>query len=95
MSDPPEAALPAVSRNRALNEAPAARLEKFERERLIVECLCHGLPVAEIAAQLDVSEKRMRAIIREILASCMPGGRGERARRSGCRRTPPFRPFRP
>ncbi len=59
-------------RNKELSEAHAARLEKFERERLIVECLCHGLSVADIAAQLDVSEKRMRAIIREILASRMP-----------------------
>jgi hypothetical protein len=72
LPDPVQALSPAAPRNRALNEAHAARLEKFERERLIVECLCHGLPVAEIAAQLDVSEKRMRAIIREILARRMP-----------------------
>jgi len=72
VSDRPEAASPAAPRNQALSKAHAVRLEKFERERLIVECLCHGLPVAEIAAQLDVTEKRMRAIIREILASRMP-----------------------
>ena len=71
MSDP-RAALPAAPRNKELGESRAARLEKYERERLIVECLNHGLTVSDIAAQFDVSEKRMRAIIREILASRMP-----------------------
>jgi transposase-like protein len=53
-------------------EARAARLAKFERERLIVEYLNRGVSVAEIAAHVGVSEKRMRAIIREILARRMP-----------------------
>ena len=52
-------------------EARAGRLAKFERERLIVEYLNRGVSVREIAAHLGVSEKRMRAIIREILARRM------------------------
>ncbi len=32
-----------------------------------------GVSVAEIAAQLGVTEKRMRAIVREVLAAHMPG----------------------
>ncbi len=50
----------------------AARLAKFEREQLIVDYLNRGVSVAEIAARIEVSEKRMRAIIREILARRMP-----------------------
>ena len=53
-------------------DARAARLRKFERERLIVEYLNRGVSVAEIAAHVGVSEKRMRAVIREILARRMP-----------------------
>ncbi len=50
----------------------AARLEKFKREQLIVDYLNRGVSVAEIAARVGVGEKRMRAIIREILARRMP-----------------------
>jgi transposase-like protein len=39
---------------------------------LIVEYLNRGVSVAEIAARFDIGEKRMRAIIREILARRMP-----------------------
>ena len=53
-------------------DARAARLAKFERERLIVDYLNRGVSVPEIAAHVGVSEKRMRAIIREILARRMP-----------------------
>ena len=47
-------------------------MEKFEREKLIVDCLSRGLSVGEVAANVGVGEKRMRAIIREILARRMP-----------------------
>ena len=49
-----------------------ARLERFKREQLIVDYLNRGVSVAEIAARTGVGEKRMRAIIREILARRMP-----------------------
>ncbi len=71
MSDCPDAALPAAPITPSA-DARAARLKKFERERLIVYYLNRGLSVAEIAARAGVSEKRMRAVIREILARRMP-----------------------
>jgi hypothetical protein len=52
--------------------ARAARLEKFKRERRIVDYLNRGVSVAEIAAEVGVGEKRLRALIREILARRMP-----------------------
>ena len=52
--------------------ARAARLAKFRREQLIVDYLNRGVSVAEIAARLNVGEKRMRENIREILARRMP-----------------------
>ena len=52
--------------------ARTMRLAKFKREQLIVDYLNRGLSVAEIAARVGVGEKRMRAIIREILARRMP-----------------------
>jgi transposase-like protein len=42
------------------------------RERLIIDLLNRGVSVAEIAARLGVTEKRMRAIVREILARRRP-----------------------
>ncbi len=54
------------------SEARAARLAKFKREQLIVDYLNRGVSVAEIAAHVGVGEKRMRAIVREILARRMP-----------------------
>jgi hypothetical protein len=66
-----EAASPAVPRSPS-TDARAARLAKFERERVIVEYLNRGVSVPEIAAHVGVSDKRMRAIIREILARRMP-----------------------
>jgi hypothetical protein len=52
--------------------ARAARLKTFEREQLIVDYLNRGVSVAEIAARVGLSEKRMRAVIREILVRRMP-----------------------
>ncbi len=53
-------------------QAGAARLAKFKREQLIVDYLNRGVSVVEIAARIGVGEKRMRAIIREILARRLP-----------------------
>ena len=53
-------------------KARAARLAKFKREQRIVEHLNRGVSVVEIAARIGVGEKRMRAIIREILDRRMP-----------------------
>ncbi len=71
MSDPLEATVPAPACSPA-SKARAARLAKFKREHRIVEYLNRGVSVAEIAAQVGVGEKRMRAVIREILARRMP-----------------------
>jgi hypothetical protein len=62
-----------AARNRSLKARRAARLERFKRERLIIDCLNRGVSVAEIAVKLGVTEKRMRAIIKEALAAHMPG----------------------
>ena len=58
-------------RTQPLDRGPRRPPGKFERERLIVEYLNRGVSVREIAAHVGVSEKRMRAIIREILARRM------------------------
>jgi hypothetical protein len=71
MSEFPEAAAPAAPSNPG-TETHAARLAKFKREQLIVDYLNRGVSVAEIAAHVGVGEKRMRAVIREILARRMP-----------------------
>ncbi len=54
------------------SDARAARVAKFKREQLVVDYLNRGVSVAEIAARFGVGEKRMRAIIREILARRVP-----------------------
>src|SRR5271166_6346336 len=70
MSDCPAPALPtAVDPS---TDARAARLEKFKREQQIVNYLNRGVSVAEIAARVGLSEKRMRAVIREIVARRAP-----------------------
>ncbi len=71
MSDPLEAAAPTAALSPPA-EARAARLAKFQREQLIVDYLNRGVSVVEIAARVGVGEKRMRAVIREILARRMP-----------------------
>ncbi len=72
MPDRLEAALPAAPCNPSSGGTRAARLKKFEWERLVVHYLNRGVSVSEIAARVGVGEKRMRAIIREILARRMP-----------------------
>jgi hypothetical protein len=71
MSEFPGTPSQAVACNPA-TEPRAARRAKFKREQVIVDYLNRGVSVAEIAARFDVGEKRMRAIIREILARRMP-----------------------
>ena len=79
----PDAPLPAARATeapaapRAPSAARAARLAKFEREQLIVDYLNRGVGVAEIAMRFDLSEKRMRAIVREILARRAPAAPAE------------------
>ena len=58
-------------RNRSLEARRAARREKFERERLVVDSLNRGVSVAEIAERIGVTEKRMRALVKDILARRM------------------------
>jgi hypothetical protein len=59
-----------------LNRSPAARgaprRKSAERERRIVSLLNVGASIGEIAAQERVSLKRMRNLVREILAQRMP-----------------------
>ena len=47
-------------------------LPTARRERRIVDLLNRGVSVAEIAAREEVTEKRMRALVSEILARRMP-----------------------
>src|SRR5271166_5365847 len=59
-------------RNRSIEARRAARVAKARRERRIVDLLNRGVSVAEIAAREKVTEKRMRALVSEILARRMP-----------------------
>ena len=58
-------------RDRSIEARRAARRVRFERERLIVDSLNRGVPVVEIAGRIGVSEKRMSALVTEILARRM------------------------
>jgi transposase-like protein len=62
----------AKRRNRSIEARRAAPRAKFERERVIVDYLNRGVSVAEIAGRIGVTEKRMRALVKEILARRMP-----------------------
>ena len=50
----------------------ATRVEKAEREQRVVSLLNRGVSIPEIAAQQGLSLKRMRKVVREILAKRMP-----------------------
>ena len=63
---------PVQVRNRSIEARRAARVAKAQRERRIVDFMNRGISVAEIAAREDVTEKRTRALISEILARRMP-----------------------
>ena len=64
--------IPAKPRSRSIEARRAKRVEKAHRERRIVDLLNDGVSVAEIAAREGVTEKRMRAVVREILGRRMP-----------------------
>jgi hypothetical protein len=70
MSHTVETAPPA--RDRSAEARRAARQAKASRERRIITSLNRGVSVAVIAEWEDVSEKRMRALVRDILARRMP-----------------------
>ena len=72
MSETVTLPFPARPRNRSIEARRAARVEKAVRERRIVDSLNRGVSAAEIAAREGVTEKRMRAAVREILARRMP-----------------------
>ncbi len=59
-------------RDRSIEARRAARRARFERERLIVDYLNRGVSVAEIAQRIGVTEKRARALVKDILARRMP-----------------------
>jgi hypothetical protein len=56
-----EAAPLPAARDRSIEARRGARLNKFKRERLIVDYLNRGVSVREIAVKLGVAENRMRA----------------------------------
>ncbi len=62
----------AKPRDRSIAARRAARRARFERERLIVDYLNRGVSVAEIAERIGVTEKRARAVVKDILARRMP-----------------------
>src|SRR5271155_1980193 len=72
MLDTVETAPPAVRRDRSVEARRAARQAKASRERRIVELLNRGVSLAEIAEREDVGEKRMRALVDDILDRRMP-----------------------
>jgi hypothetical protein len=72
VSESVEAAPPAAPRNRSIETRRAARRLKHEREKLIVESLNRGISIPEIAASCGVTEKHMRACVRETLARRVP-----------------------
>ncbi len=65
-------AAPTIAPSPPSTDGRAARMAKFKREQLIVDYLNRGVSVAEIAACVGVGEKRMCALIGEILARRTP-----------------------
>ncbi len=72
MSETAETAPRAAPPDRSIEARRAGRLLKARREGRIVQFLNRGVSIAEIAAREGVTEKRMRAVIRDILARRMP-----------------------
>jgi hypothetical protein len=72
MSDIVETAPRAVPRDRSVEARRAVRQVKASRERRIIASLNRGVSVAVIAECEDVGEKRMRVLVRDILARRMP-----------------------
>ncbi len=63
---------PSVPRKRLIGARRAARRKKADREKRIIALLNAGVSVAEIASREDVTIKRMRALVQEILVRRMP-----------------------
>ena len=61
-----------VRRDRSVAARSAARLDRAGRETRIVSLLNRGVSIAEIASRERLSLKRMRNLVREILAKRMP-----------------------
>ena len=72
MSESVEAVPLTAPRDRSIETRRASRKLKYEREKLIVDCLNRGFSIPEIAEMCGVTEKHMRAFIRETLARRMP-----------------------
>ncbi len=72
MSDTVATAPVAVRRDRSVEARRTARQAKASQERRFIESLNRGVSVAVIAEWEDVGEKRMRALVRDILARRMP-----------------------
>ena len=53
-------------------ERRSAGAKSHERDRAIIYCLKNGLSVADMAGRIGVSEKRMRALIGEVLGRRAP-----------------------
>jgi hypothetical protein len=77
MSDTVETAPLAVPRDRSVEARRAKRQAKASQERRIIASLNRGVPVAVIAEWEDVGEKRMRALVRDILARRTPEPRAQ------------------
>jgi DNA-binding CsgD family transcriptional regulator len=63
---------PPARRQRSVAARRTARRNRAEREARIVSLLNRGVAIAEIAAREGLSPKRMRNLVREILARRMP-----------------------
>ena len=63
---------PAARRDRSVEARRAARHQKEDREARIVRMLTAGVSVAEIARREGVTQRRMRAIVQELLAERKP-----------------------
>jgi hypothetical protein len=61
-----------VRRKRSLPPRRATRTEKAEREARVISLLNRGVSIPGIATQEGLSLKRMRNLVREILAERMP-----------------------
>jgi hypothetical protein len=94
VSDPAEAGSQAArGRDRSTKGRRAARHEKFDRERRIVNYLNAGVSVAEIAEREGVTHRRMRAVVQEILARRAPAPPAEFLALQVCRVCKKYRPM--
>jgi hypothetical protein len=71
-SDESPARPAAARRDRSIAARREARRAKAGREKRIVDLLNRGVSVAELATREGLTQKRMRALVQEILARRMP-----------------------